>query len=499
MGIRGKIIFNYLIIVLLVLLILEGAFLVLVNRYYVYGAQQYLLNKGSLATEFYKSKKMLSASKEDDLNYIIENIMVKDDKTNVQILDTKNHIIYDNDGFASNQEVDFLEYKEALKSMEMEIFKGKNELTDENIMALSIPLVKNDEINFVLRYSVSTKKLYNLIYKVYFISISLGLVVLLLSLILSLILANSIVVPIMELKKSAQQMAKKDFSKEARKYNDDEIGELADAFNHMSKEIKKADKLKNDFISSISHELRTPLTSVKGWAETLFYGNYKDVDSLNRGLEIIINEINRFITLVNELLDFSRFELNRIKIEPKKVDIKQLMIQVASQFRYRFQDEMIDLDLDIPGNKDFYVFGDENRLKQILINVVDNSIKYMDKKKTYKFIGLKMYKKKNKIYMEIEDNGIGMKKEDLKKAKDKFFRVDNQLPGSGLGLSITTEIIKLHKGELLMESKFEKGTKITIILNQLKETIEDRLNQRMKDELNANKKKNELNENKKEE
>lgn len=462
MGIRKKVLMNYFIIILLVVLVFEALFITSVNLYYSSTMNQFLMNKARFSRGLY-SKSTGVRTQQEDIDFILKNVLTEDERIQVQILDMQKNLLYDSLGIPSGKEAAYKDYLGVLEQQEApQIYKGKNDATGEKIMAVSTILKSGDRQNFVLRYIISVEKVSALIWKINLAAISVGFLVIGFTLVLSLILAKSLVDPIFELKNSAQVMAKGDYKIRAQKYENDEIGELADTFNDMARQIERTSKLKSDFISSISHELRTPLTSVKGWAETLFYGNYKDEDSLNRGLEIIIDEINRFILLVNELLDFSRLESGRIKVNFSSLDFSKLSRRVINQFKYRLKNEGVHLNYEIP-SYEIKIAGDKDRLKQTLINVIDNAIKYMDdsndKKRIDIFVGAT-----DMAEIRVCDNGIGMKEEDVEKAFDKFYRADYKKSGSGLGLSICNEIIKLHGGEISISSLPGQGTAVTIRL-----------------------------------
>ncbi len=223
---------------------------------------------------------------------------------------------------------------------------------------------------------------------------------------------------------------------------DDEIGKLSDTLNYMAEELIKKEQLKNDFISSVSHELRTPLTSIKGgWAITLKSHELRDEELLGDGLEIIEKETDRLADMVEELLDFSRFVSGRISLNKESVDIKNLIEQVGKQLKPRAEERNLDFnyyyDPQLPN-----IIADENRLKQVLINLLDNAFKFtLDGGQ----INLVCNLVEDGILIQVEDTGIGISEEDLPYIKDKFYK-ESSKSHSGLGLSICDEIVKLHDG-----------------------------------------------------
>jgi len=253
-----------------------------------------------------------------------------------------------------------------------------------------------------------------------------------------------------------------------KRYND-EVGRLADTMNFMAKEIKNTEKLKTEFISSISHELRTPLTSIKGWSETLQMSEgYKKDSDVAIGLNIIYSEAERLSNMVEELLDFSRFQSNSMKVIKKPVNIKEVMFQVYRQFSNKRTSAQIKCNFS---GKDTIVNADPNRLKQIYINLVTNAIKFT--KEDGGLIEMIAIGYDDKIETMVKDNGIGIKEENLPHVIEKFYKVSSTMPGNGLGLSIVDELVRLQDGRMTLESEVNVGTTITIVFPAFIEEIEN--------------------------
>ena len=163
------------------------------------------------------------------------------------------------------------------------------------------------------------------ILRISLILITIGVGVVLIAGMVSIFLSNTIVKPLDEVTDMARRIASGRFNDRITKKRDDEIGELSDTLNFMADEILKNDKLKNEFIASVSHELRTPLTSIKGWAMTIRTGDLEDKCEILDGLEIIEKESERLASLVEELLDFSKFVSGKIVLKKDRVYIKNII------------------------------------------------------------------------------------------------------------------------------------------------------------------------------
>jgi signal transduction histidine kinase len=276
---------------------------------------------------------------------------------------------------------------------------------------------------------------------------------------------RSIITPVKEINEATKLIAQGNMDVRIEKQYNDEIGDLADCINTMATEIAAADKMKNDFISTISHELRTPLTSIKGWGETLTLGNEDNVDPLTRkGLQVIVSEAGRLEGFVEELLDFSRLQSGRMKLRLVKTDILAELEETLFTFRERAVREGYDVRESVPEIPSI-ANADPNRLKQVFMNILDNALKY-SRPGSKIFVKAEFIKKDDKDFVQIAiaDQGCGISKEDLPHVKDKFYKANVSVRGSGIGLAVTNEIVTLHNGYLDIDSEKDKGTLVTIQL-----------------------------------
>ena len=268
--------------------------------------------------------------------------------------------------------------------------------------------------------------------------------------------AISIVKPINELTDLAGDLAEGKFNHKAEVRSDDEIGKLAQAINFMIDNVKEKEQLKNEFISSTSHELRTPLTSIKGWAVTLQDGQE---DELTRdGLSIIESETDRLQGMVEELLDFSSYTTGKVRLSFETVNIIDLVKNISKQVNPRAKNNDIDLVLNYEDDV-LLASIDRNRIKQVLLNIIDNSIKFTEAD------GLIMINiiDEDKFYkIQVIDTGIGISPDEINHITDKFYKGKHSRSHMGLGLSITEEIVGLHGGNMIIESVLNEGTTITI-------------------------------------
>ncbi len=274
---------------------------------------------------------------------------------------------------------------------------------------------------------------------------------------------NSIVNTIWTISRTTNKIAKGDFKTRVIKRSNDEVGELCDAINNMAKELGENERMKNEFISSISHELRTPLTAIKGWAETLESSSNNE-EIAQKGLNIIVSEADRLSAMVEELLDFSRFQRVGSTLNRENLDIIAIVADVVLMFGDKAKREGKVLNRS-EFNQQVVISVDQSRIKQVLINVIDNALKYTETGGTINVSAfLQKLEEQQYVVIKISDNGCGIKEEDLDKVKTKFFKANYTKRGSGIGLAVADEIVRFHGGKLNIESVENRGTSVEIML-----------------------------------
>lgn len=441
------------------------------NYYYDY-VRQSLSSYAYFTRETYSTASSESDSFENKIRSILEKESLKTGtKYSVQIINKYKTLIIDQYGIRTNTKVEYDDVNRALSGSDtLTPYVYRNNQTNEHLMSISVPIKVNNIIEGVARYTVSLTDIDKVILKLVSALIIAGLFILIITISISLRFSESIIQPLRELKEFANELAHGNYNIKLKnkKLRKDEIGDLAETFEHMAGEIDKTRRLKEEFISSISHELRTPLTSIKGWSETLGYENITR-EELDLGLGIIQDETERLIKLVEELLDFSRLSSDRIRLQIDMVDIERLVKSVVNQLKVKSNENNIFLTYNFENTNLIHIQGDKNRLRQVLINLIQNAIKFTPPKGS---IHVSVSQNEEYTTIVVKDTGSGIKSENLEKVLDKFFQEDFHKSGSGLGLAISNEIVKLHGGEINIESEKNVGTTITFTLkNKLIEMI----------------------------
>ncbi len=336
----------------------------------------------------------------------------------------------------------------------------------EHIMALTVLETSVDgKVVGALRYVVTLRLIDRQMLLVLIGICAVVLMILFFAALVSFYFIRSIVHPVEEIGRAARRIAKGEYGYRVKKYRNDELGELSDTINYMAGEIQRAEKLKNDFISSVSHELRTPLTAIRGWSETLQDTAAEDTALMAQGMQIITEETERLSSMVEELLDFSRMQNGKLTLRFEAVDISVILEETLLLFRERAHKNHITIHNAAHGHLPL-ISGDADRLRQVFINVLDNAIKYCDAGDTVRIDHAVMG---DAVQVVIGDTGKGIAKEDLPQIKEKFYKADTTRAGSGIGLAVADEIIRGHGGTLEIHSKLGAGTSVIITLPKGKE------------------------------
>lgn len=456
-SIRSKLLKNFLIVIILTVVILDILALLCLRGYYYKNTQDTLVNQLEGYINFYQ--KYFSNNKLIDNIYENMDVFWNTNQEQVEILDPNGKLLMDSYGIRDSYLLTTPDIQKA-KEGEVGVWTGDVSSYNDKIMvvskAIKSKLDPNETIGIV-RIIFSLKEVHKVIdsFSVLFLFIS--IIVIVLGIIMSLIIAKDIVSPIKKITDVAREMAKGNLNIRSDVTDNIEIAQLSKTLNYMGCEVEKREKLKNEFISSVSHELRTPLTSIKGWAITLKY-DCSDMDTVALGLDIIEKESDRLTEMVEELLDFSKLINGVISLNIKEHDVKSFIEYIENYMRPRAEREGKEFSITIDKNVGKGYF-DENRLKQVLSNIIDNAFKFTEENGK---ISLNTKVEEEYLVFRVKDNGSGISSKDLPRVKDKFYKGKNSKSRNGIGLSICDEIVTLHRGILEIISKENEGTEIII-------------------------------------
>ncbi|HCH28919.1 MAG TPA: sensor histidine kinase [Ruminococcaceae bacterium] len=381
------------------------------------------------------------------------------DKIEVQVFDKDGNLFLSTTGVLPEKNV-APDYEQALKSNEnTSVYNGKN-AGGEKIYAVTTAVYdKSGEYVGAYRWITSLKATNRQIALNIILICLLSLVIFAIYTISGHFFVKSIVNPIREVSNMSRKIAMGEFDGHIRIDSNDEIGELCDAINSMAGELNQAEKMKNDFISSVSHELRTPLTAIKGWGETAKMSLGTDEELVGRGLDVVLSEAERLSSLVEELLDFSRMQSGRLTVNVRPINIVDVVSVAADMYTELAKKQGLEISFTKPENE-IKVLGDTDRLKQVFINIIDNAVKYTEKGG---LVLITTEQEEGCVKIVVKDTGVGIPAQDIDHVKEKFFKSNKTVRGSGIGLAVADEIMKQHNGLIFLESTEGVGTTVTVV------------------------------------
>jgi signal transduction histidine kinase len=283
------------------------------------------------------------------------------------------------------------------------------------------------------------------------------------ALLVGIFLSRTLTRPIRELTRATHAVSEGDLSQQVPVRSNDELGELAQAFNKMSSELSRSVNARKQMTADIAHELRTPLSLILGHAEAVHDGV---LPPSTENFEIIREEATRLEHLVNDLRILSLADAGELPIAPQMIEPQRLLQEVAAIYHYQTQRKNITLDLDITSPLS-NIEVDPGRMTQVLTNILDNALRHTPEGGRIT-LSANDANADEQVELAIKDSGPGLKPEDIERIFDRFYRTDSSRQredgGSGLGLAIARSIVQAHGGQLSAESEMGKGLKVIIRL-----------------------------------
>jgi signal transduction histidine kinase len=275
----------------------------------------------------------------------------------------------------------------------------------------------------------------------------------------SFVLTKKYLLPISKKIQHANMISASNLDQRLKVINpNDEIGELATAFNRMLDRLEVSFKAQKSFISNASHEIKNPLTAIMGEAEVAM-SRTRTPSEYQESLNNILAESETLNSTVNNLLQLSKITGNEEGVLYNKFKFNDFLIEIRDSYNYLNSNNKLILNLE---KECFYIVGNKNLLKTAIINLFDNACKYSSNN----LVKIELSRKKDWLNLIIRDQGIGIKETDLKKIFEPFYRGNNtrQIKGSGIGLSLCSKIISIHKGTIQIKSTLGVGTQVYVKL-----------------------------------
>lgn len=318
----------------------------------------------------------------------------------------------------------------------------RNQLT-----AASPIMVNGKAVAVVFATEPITVSWYSYARKIFQIMLTAIFLSLLVSFITVYILSYRLTKPLREMSEATKRYAEGDFSYKVKVRGDDELSQLAEAFNSMASSLSALESSRRSFVANVSHELKTPMTSIGGFIDGMLDGTIPE-EKYPHYLQIVSDEVKRLSRLVTSMLNMSKLEAGEMPINIKTFDLSANLFKTLLSFEKKINDKQIDIE-GLDRLESIYVKADEDMLTQVVYNLIDNAVKFTPQNG---YIRIKAYSDPEKVFVSIRNSGAGVEREELDKIFERFYKVDKSrsydVKGAGLGLYLVKSIIQLHGGEI---------------------------------------------------
>ncbi|WP_134702339.1 cell wall metabolism sensor histidine kinase WalK [Ammoniphilus sp. YIM 78166] len=594
-SVQWKVVVIYLLLILVAMQVIGAYFIREVENYYINNFTETLNTQSNLLAvnlqryldvDMENPQEDLEESRTGDINYLVNNLLALRE-TDVQVIDRNGVVLT-----TTEEEKGIIGQKNTREEVNLALLGTRFEVTQiqpqtgHRVRVLAIPIKSGVRTIGALYMVSSMEDMYETMRRINGILFTATVISLLMTGSLGILLARTITIPVKEITKQAAAMAEGDFDRRVKVYSNDEIGQLAEAFNYLTKRLREAlsqneeekqklssilsnmsdgviatdregrvilinsrasemleveeevvlgttiydvlelsqeedrilplfqgvgsiliqptrngadrvvrvtcrqlkkeeqaskgiiavlqdvteqellEKQRKDFVANVSHELRTPLTTLKSYLEALEDGAIQDPEVAPRFVHVTLNETERMIRLVNDLLQLSRLDSRKAVMRKRPIEMKEFIIQGIERFSVQFQQKGLQVKRSIADSLP-PAYGDPDSLTQVLDNLLSNAVKYSYPDTS---LAIKVYVMKDEKTLAVEmiDEGMGIPKRDLSQIFERFYRVDKarsrEMGGTGLGLSIAREIMLAHQGDIYIESEVNQGTKVTFTL-----------------------------------
>jgi two-component system OmpR family sensor kinase len=350
-----------------------------------------------------------------------------------------------------------LQARSVFDRISVEITPGKS----RPMRTLTVPVVENEKISYIVQVASLLTSLDAVLKSLMFILFLLLPITVALSGLIGAFLARLVLSPVNRMVDTAQRITAENLKlRIIAPQTNDEIQRLADTFNEMLTRLELGYVSQKQFIEDLAHELKTPLSVLKGEFEVTLK-RIRAAKEYESTLESSLEEVNKIVRLVENLLLLARLDKSVVNLEKKPVDVGLLVQRAVSSIKILAEQK--NIEVQISAQKDTFVDGDEDNLKRLFLNLLDNAVKYTAGGGT---VAIRLSREPGWLKVAVEDTGIGIAEEDLPHIFDRFYRSDKDRAhqGFGLGLSIAKSIVEAHQGRIEVQSSFTRGSVFTAFL-----------------------------------
>lgn len=375
----------------------------------------------------------------------------------------KNGIVRANSGLPSipKSSVVSVEYWLPLKEKGYIKMEFQDTTTKNRYLSIGKPIILNEEFLGGIFVLAPIDGIYASLDRLRDMLILAGMGAIFLAVGFTFFLTRKLTTPLLEMEEATRNIAHGDLKTRVNVESKDEIGSLAEAINYLAVELDKYQTNRREFFANISHELRTPLTYLGGYVKAIQQGLYQSEEEKDQYLSIIENETKRMTQLVNDLFELSKMEEEKLEFHFEDIDLYEVVQSAIMKCELKAKEKGIEIILKGSTNHPL-VNLDGLRTEQILINLLENAIRYTEKGS----VTVRLWIEEQKIKISIEDTGLGIPQEDLPYLFERFYRVEKSRSratgGTGLGLSIVKSLVELQQGKIYVKSEVGRGTRFVL-------------------------------------
>ena len=405
-----------------------------------------------------------SLIRETDLDYLADASLELGTQldTRIRLLDANGSVLVDSRG--EDQGVDLGAEELVAQALAGLQASRTDQAGPEPAMYLAMPVLVDDRIVGVAYLSQPLQDVTAVLRDLRRLWLLSTAVALTLAGVVGLLLSGAIARPVRRLTDAAASVARGHLDQQVPVGSRDELGDLSRTFNEMTARLRAARQMQVDFVANVSHELRTPLTAVKGLVETLRAGAVDDPEVRDRFLESVDGETDRLIRLVKDLMILSRADSEVLNLQCTHLDLGALARETAEQLGSQATAKGVVLRVQASPSAP-RALADGDRIQQVLVNLLDNAIKYSHEGRT---VTVRVDGLDSQVVVRVQDTGIGIPAEELPRIGERFYRADKARSrargGSGLGLAIAKALVQAHGGELTVDSQEGEGTTVIFTL-----------------------------------
>ena len=437
-GLRQRWLVNAVLPIVLVVIAIVTVYTLGVRRTYYSAMRSGLETRARVAADNFSSYGLKSYSEYFRYASITAETFEEKDRLELQFINVNGRVQVSSYGLTAGTQPGTSDVTEAVATGKPASFEGLDPQTGERILSVSAPLRFNGRVIGVLRYVTALHEADRSVLVSMAVAIGVALLCVGLAIFSNAIFINNVVEPVAVVSDAARRISAGSYGILIDNHYRDELGELVDNINDMSLKISQSEKIQQEFVSSVSHELRTPLTAIN----------------------IIVKESRRLTTMVEELLDFTRMQDGRFTLRVEETDLLAELEDAIFTYREIFSREGIELRYecadDLPP-----IIADGERMKQVFCNVLDNAAKHGGSGKR---IDVSVAAENGSMVIRVRDFGPGIPVEELPYVKQKFYKGSSKARGSGIGLAVCDEIMRLHNGTFDIANASGGGAVVTMTL-----------------------------------